>query len=152
MGCWYGVHGEMRVKDTKKTRELVEALEEDCGEIEVAVENHDDKTFTLEVSGGQGCSYSIACLIDDHLRAFGPYVVGEAACFYTECDGEDGEVWVGKPAAVKKGQRKALVDEARKAIRKLTPKEWEALAQEATSPHFWIDSNSPDDDEEDDDE
>jgi len=45
-----------------------------------------------------------------------------------------------------------LVDEARKAIRKLTPKEWEALAQEATSPHFWIDSNSPDDDEEDDDE
>ena len=150
MGVWYAVEGEMRVKDTKKTRELLEQLEEDAStEMNVGVEEHDDKTMTVSICGGQQCSYSTCECIDNALIAFGPYLAdkSKAVCFRTNLDDEEGEVWVGSEKAVKKGQRAALVDEAREAIRKLTPKEWEDLYEEVTDPHFWIGSNSPDDEE-----
>jgi hypothetical protein len=137
MGCWYSIEGEVKVKDNKKTRKLVEKLEENTGEIEVNTEDHDDGTFTLSLSGGQGCSYTTATEIDATLQEFGPFVVGDAACFHTNCDDELGEVWVGSEEQVKKGQAGAALDRARAAVKELTEEQAEALVKEMQSPDFW---------------
>ena len=137
MSCWYSVDGEVKVKDTKQTRALVAELEHNCGEIEVSTEDHDDKTFTLTVSGGQMCSYTTATEIDATLEKFGPFVVGDAACFNTNCDDEDGEVWVGKADKVAKGQANAKLEAARAAVKELTEDQAEQLVKEMQSPDFW---------------
>ena len=137
MGCWYSIEGEVKVKDNKKTRKLVEELEKNTGEIEVNTEDHDDGTFTLALSGGQMCSYTTATEIEATLVKFGPFVEGEAACFNTNCDDEDGTCWVGTVEQVEKGRRKATMERAVAAVKELTEEEAEELVKQMQSPDFW---------------
>jgi hypothetical protein len=150
MGVWYGVNGEMKVKNTPEVRELVNVLEDNCGEIEVVWDDHKDGTATLSVSGGEQCSYSTAAYLDECLQNFGDHLADPNAAFLfeTRCDDDTDEFWVGTDEAVKKAIRNALVENAREAIRKLTPNEWEALSAETMDANFWIDNDAEDDDDE----
>lgn len=123
MSCWYGLNGEVTVRDTRKSRKVLSELDEIIGEIESeVVDDAEAKTFTLKLSGGMSCSYSTASDIDDKLKEFGPFAVG-VGYFETNCDDEKNDLWVGEEKAVAQAIRESLVREASAAIAKLTPDE-----------------------------
>jgi hypothetical protein len=137
MGVWYGVQGSVKCRDTRRSRKVLAELTDGLGEIEVEVEDHDDKTFTVEINGGMYCSYGTSSDVDDKIAALGPFAVA-VGYFETLCEDEKGDLWVGKPADVEKAIRVALVRDAREALKKLTAEEAEELLSEAQAPHFWI--------------
>jgi len=137
MGVWYGVQGSVKCRDSRRSRKVLTELTDGLGEIEVEVEDHDDKTFTVNLNGGMHCSYSTAADVDDKITALGPFAI-EVGYFETICEDEKGDLWVGKKADVEKAIREALVREARDALKKLTAKEAEVLLAEAQTPHFYI--------------
>jgi len=137
MGVWYGVQGSVKCRDSRRSRKVLAELTDGLGEIEVEVEDHDDKTFTVTLNGGMYCSYSTASDVDDKITALGPFAV-EVGHFETDCEDQKSDLWVGKKADVEKAIRLALVLEAREALKKLTAEEAEELLTEAQDPRFWI--------------
>jgi len=137
MGVWYGVQGSVKCRDSRRSRKVLAELTDGLREIEVEVEDHDDKTFTVTLNGGMHCSYSTAADVDDKITALGAFAV-EVGYFETICEDEKGDLWVGKKSDVEKAIREALVHEARDALKKHTAKEAEILLAEAQTPHFYI--------------
>ena len=75
MGVWYGVQGNVKCRDSRRSRKVLTELTDGLGEIEVEVEDHDDKTFTVTLNGGMHCSYSTAADVDDKITALGAFAV-----------------------------------------------------------------------------
>lgn len=125
MGCQYSVEGKMIVKNYTGLMEDLDDLEDYLGEIELTKKTKDDVT-EVTISGHFSMSYSTAVLIDEKLRAFGKHVV-QPARFATECDYEEGEVWVGEKDAIEKAKRARLVAEAVDLMKQLTIEERKAV-------------------------
>ncbi len=64
---------------------LVE-LTDGSGEIEVELEDHDDKTFTITLNSGMHCPYSTASDVDGKITALGSFAVYSE----TNCEDEKG--------------------------------------------------------------
>ena len=130
MRCDYRVEGIMRVRDTAVSRVLLVKLNGcfEQGMDQVKVEEHpEDKTLIIAIETSFDCSYTRIVAIEDALEEFGPYVT-KVVCFASSCDGNEGEVWVGKKEDVHKAQRALLVREAQAAISLLTGKERKQLS------------------------
>ena len=84
MGVWYGVQGSVKCRDSRRSRKVLAELTDGLGEIEVELEDHDDKTITL--NGGMHCSYSPASDVDDTITALGLFAVYSE----TNCEDENG--------------------------------------------------------------
>ena len=121
MGLFYQIQGSMTVKDNKKTRKLLAALDDVLGQIDYeVVDNTEAKTFTVEINGGQFCTYGCADELDKALMAFDNHVV-EVGHFDTCSENDEhSDLYVGPKADVEKRIREVLMSSAVSALELLT--------------------------------
>ena len=102
MSIWYSLHGSVEVRPSPEVERIVAEFNALTHEISADLEDHGDGTATVEFGGGDFCSYATAGEIDDKAKELGPHVVSFTSLIY-DCDGERGELPIGPPADVPKG-------------------------------------------------
>lgn len=121
MGCRFGLNGKMVLRESEEAASDLEDLKELIGEIEMTCQSKDG-LVEVSLSGEYSMSYGTAVEIEKTLRDFSIHVT-EATYFDTDCDGEEGIIWIGTPENIKQAQRGKLIYETVVLLQQLTPDE-----------------------------
>lgn len=121
MGCSFGLNGKMILRESQEVADKLESLKELIGEIEMTCQAKDG-LVEVSLSGGYSMAYGTAVEIEKTLRGFSSHIT-EATYFDTDCDGEEGIIWVGTPENIKQAQRGKLIYETVVLLQQLTPNE-----------------------------
>jgi hypothetical protein len=129
MECWFALEGSVKVRDNEKSRAILKELRETSGEMSVEAENDTDGFMTITFSNGTEMANTSAENFTALVQGLGRHTV-ESFCLIEEFSAERGELWVGSESQIEEGKRLAMIQEARIAIRKLTPEDRQALLGE----------------------